>query len=487
LAENQEQAPAAPFEGNLAEVRDYEILGEVGRGGMGIVFRARHKLLDRQVAIKVKHREGSAERFLREARLLAQVRSPYVVGVHDFQILSSGHPLLVLEWVEGTDLQRLLNQHGGALREALVLTWMRQVCEGMIAAAEKGIIHRDLKPSNLLIDHQGRARIADFGLARDPFALSFLSQSGELMGTPYYMAPEQAEDPRAVDTRADVYSFGATFYHALTGRPPFEGSTGFTVLYKHKTEPLVSPRVHNYHLSGRTCELLERCLAKAPADRFSSFEEIHRLLEPGPGVLMPASAAENLKLAPHLARFQQRRLAYLAEQTAWNQDLDVYTLDGQILRIVRGDISAQQVEALVSSDTSYLAMAYGVSGALAEAGGEAVREQARRLAPVRPGRAAVTLAGKLPARMIFHGVTAGRVGGLLIRPSRELISEILTSCFYLADTYELRSMAIPLLGTGAQGFPRDVCLDTTFDFLARTFLGGLTGVQEVRVVLFKQD
>src|SRR5262249_2699747 len=154
-----------------------------------------------------------------------------VVAVHDFEVLQNGCPMLVMEWVEGTNLHRRMLAAGGPLPEDEVTPWMRQTCEGMLAAAEHGIIHRDLKPSNLLIDGRGWARVADFGLARGPASSGELSRPGLVMGPPYYMAPEQAEDPRGVDTRADIYSFGATFYHALTGKPPFEGGTAFSILY----------------------------------------------------------------------------------------------------------------------------------------------------------------------------------------------------------------------------------------------------------------
>src|SRR5262245_34661020 len=247
----------------------FELLGEVGRGGMGVVYRARHKTLDRHVALKVMLPVASPERFLREARLSAQIRSPHVVAVHDCELLPDGWPMLVLEWVEGTNLLALIEAAKGPLPEADVLPWMRETAAGMLAAAQLGIIHRDFKPSNILLDAAGRARVADFGLARGPGARSEQTQQGlGVMGTPWYMAPEQAEDPRGVDTRADVYSFGATFYHALTGVIPFDGVTDFAVLFKHKTEPLAAPRSRNPHLSEHLSELLERCLAKSPADRF---------------------------------------------------------------------------------------------------------------------------------------------------------------------------------------------------------------------------
>src|SRR5262249_49102249 len=199
-------------------------------------------------------------------------------------------------------LQEIIRGHTGPLPERQVVPWMRQVCLGMIAAAELGIIHRDLKPSNILIDRDGEAKVLDFGLARGPARPDdpALSRLG-VMGTPYYMAPEQAEDPRGVDTRADIYSFGATFYHALTGVPPFDGATDFAVLFKHKTEPLAAPRSRNPHLSEHLSELLERCLAKSPGDRFQSFAEVERQLQPAAHT-SPWDEAPDEELAPYLAR-----------------------------------------------------------------------------------------------------------------------------------------------------------------------------------------
>src|SRR5262245_29607863 len=222
---------------------------------------------------------------------------------------------------------------------------------------------------------------------------SYLSGIGEIMGTPFYMAPEQAEDPRGVDTRADVYSFGAMFYHALTGQHPFDGPTAFSILYQHKTEPLVSPSARNPEISRRISDLLERCLAKSPSARFQSFAEILRQLEPTPTVPLPWDASDDAELAEYLARYATSRAAYLSERRAWNEELDVYTFPrGQTLHIVRGDIVSQCVDVLVSSDTYNLWMSGGVAEAIRCSAGQEVAEQAQRLAPVRPGRVAVTSA-----------------------------------------------------------------------------------------------
>ena len=261
---------------------------------MGVVYRAVHRTLQVPVAIKVSLPGAQTPRFLREARLLAQVASPHVVRVHDCDTLPDGFPFLVMEWVD-TDLAKIMKRQGAAIDEAQGLTWMRQTCEGMRHAAGLGIVHRDLKPSNILIDAGGVARVADFGLARGSVAGDLAQTTDQsTMGTPLYMAPEQAEDPHTVDTRADVYSFGATFYHVLTGRPPFDGSTAFSVLFKHKTEP-IAPRARNTQLSARTSEVIERCLAKAPGDRFSSFDALSRELNPVPEQASPWDATDDAK------------------------------------------------------------------------------------------------------------------------------------------------------------------------------------------------
>ena len=316
---------------------EYIVTGYAGQGGMGLVLQAHHKPLDRDVALKLVRGERSHARFLREARLLAKIRSPFVVAVSDYQVLANGAPMLVMEWVDGCDLGKIIKQSGGSLSEERVLHWMQQVSHGMTAAESQGIIHRDLKPSNIIVDRAGCARVADFGLARAFDIADELTMTGGVLGTPYYMAPEQAEDPQNVDTRADIYSFGATFYHILTGRPPFSGKTPFAILFSHKTEPLVPPRFRRPELSQFTSELLERCLAKDPAARFSTFSEIAKLLESATDA-SPWTAQDDPALRVYWSKYQAAKPRYLSAKHT-TVDLDSYAFPrGKNLVIVSGNI-----------------------------------------------------------------------------------------------------------------------------------------------------
>lgn len=448
---------------------------KVGEGAMGWVYRATRKTFKMQVAIKVVSPEYSTDRFRREAECIAEIRSPHVVSVHDFEELTDGTQALIMEWIEGGNLEQQMEVQGGYLPEHVALPWMRQTCEGMAAVAEQNITHRDLKPSNILIDTQGRARVADFGLARMQGRRG-LSGSGQLIGTPYYMSPEQAEDPRRVDTRSDIYSFGACYYHALTGQPPFVGDSSLDILLKHKTEALASPKSRNPDISDATSQLLERCMAKSPDQRFQSFRDVRNYIE-----LTPQNVEEKA-VREYISTYRARRAEYLRRQRALDSP-DVYTFpEGRALKIAVGDIVEQDVEALVSSTDWLLTSSAGISRTLLQAAGDDVRNELRCV-PIRQGRAVITSAGHLKANRLIHAVVIGDPRDETYLPGRDVVIEALKSCLYHAESHFVSSIAFPLLGTGHGMFSEGACLDIMYRFLARHLLG-VTAIREVRIILY---
>lgn len=200
-----------------------QVFGLLGAGGMGAVYKARQPALDRLVALKVLPAGGgvgSTERFNREARALARLSHPNIVGVHEFGQVEGLH-FFIMEFVDGANLRQLEKTARLSPREALQI--IPQICDALQYAHDEGVVHRDIKPENVLVDRKGRVKIADFGLAKiadpDP-AAARLTVEGQVMGTPHYMAPEQVERPLAVDHRADIYALGVVFYEMLTGDLP---------------------------------------------------------------------------------------------------------------------------------------------------------------------------------------------------------------------------------------------------------------------------
>ncbi len=250
LAQGTETEPGGPapsrFEPPSAETvarlfPQLEILGLIGAGGMGAVYRARQRSLDRLVALKLlpSHPGGGvafAERFTREARALARLNHPNIVAVYEFGQVE-GLPFFIMEFVDGANLRQLERAGRLAPREALQI--IPQICDALQYAHDEGVVHRDIKPENILVDRKGRVRIADFGLAKiveGEAQAARLTHEGQVMGTPHYMAPEQLERPLAVDHRADIYSLGVVFYEMLTGdlplgrfAPPSARATGVAV------------------------------------------------------------------------------------------------------------------------------------------------------------------------------------------------------------------------------------------------------------------
>jgi DUF4097 and DUF4098 domain-containing protein YvlB/predicted Ser/Thr protein kinase len=202
-----------------------EILGLIGKGGMGAVYKARQPALDRLVALKilppvVAGGAGFAERFNREARALARLNHPNIVAVYDFG-KAGPLPYLLMEFVDGSNLREV--ERAGRLSPEQAVAIVPQICEALQFAHNEGVVHRDIKPENILMDKKGRVKIADFGIAKIvgmPAGQASLTGAQDIMGTPHYMAPEQVEKPQTVDHRADIYSLGVVFYEMLTGELP---------------------------------------------------------------------------------------------------------------------------------------------------------------------------------------------------------------------------------------------------------------------------
>ncbi len=219
---------APPLEAVAAAFPQFEILGLVGLGGMGVVYKVRQPKLDRIVALKLLPMSLSAdpafaERFHREARFLARLSHPQIVSVYDFGE-SGGFCYLLMEFVDGVNLRQAMR--AGRFTPDQALAVVPDICAALQYAHDQGVLHRDIKPENILLDAQGRVKIADFGIAKlvgdpgDPRTDLTLTQSGARLGTPHYMAPEQIEKPSDVDHRADIYSLGVVFYELLTGELP---------------------------------------------------------------------------------------------------------------------------------------------------------------------------------------------------------------------------------------------------------------------------
>ncbi len=303
-----------------------EILSLIGRGGMGAVYKARQRELDRVVALKILppgfgDDAAFAERFTREARALAKLNHPGIVTIHDFG-RADGLYFFVMEFVDGVNLRQLLSSGRISPREALAI--VPEICDALQFAHDHGIVHRDIKPENILLDRRGRVKVADFGLARiissQPLstapgestlpeatrAAATLTKEGKLLGTPAYMAPEQAQRPDAVDHRADIYALGVVFYQMLTGELP--------------GQPLVPPSRNSdkIQIDVRLDEVVLRALEKSPELRFQQASEVKTKVEsiatsmgnltiPRPGAFTPPADPVELKLkwAPGLRYLEE--------------------------------------------------------------------------------------------------------------------------------------------------------------------------------------
>jgi serine/threonine-protein kinase len=277
LVESSHDVKADPLLGVVVDDR-YEIVEVLGEGGMGTVYRVRHRTLERALALKALRRDLASDkdlpqRFIQEAKAAAAVDHPNVVQITDFGTLETGQPYFVMELLEGEPLSRILAE--GTLSAERVVKIAMQVAEALGAAHEAGVVHRDLKPDNIQVRRLGHTdvvKVLDFGLAKIAGA-SRLTRAGIVYGTPHYMSPEQASgDPS--DHRVDIYALGVVMYEMLTSHLPFEADSFTGVLAKHMYMEAPLPSSLRPELRSSTDAIVMRCLAKQPADRYATMGDL---------------------------------------------------------------------------------------------------------------------------------------------------------------------------------------------------------------------
>ena len=307
----------------LPELENFELIGP---GGMGTVYKATHRELDRPVAVKVLHAHLQddatfAERFVREARTLARLDHPNIVRVYDFGN-REGVYYLVMEFVDGATLRQAITAGGMAPKEALAL--VPRICDALQYAHDQGVVHRDIKPENILIDRAGAAKIADFGLAKltGTSSESRLTQTATVMGTPHYMAPEQIEKPDEVDHRADIYALGVVFYEMLTGELPVGR---------------FPPPSQKVEVDVRLDRVVLRTLEKEPSLRYQQASEL--------GTAVESLSDPDWTPRPLGRRRRGTGREYRSKRTLWGWPLiHVETSgDGQRTRLARGIIAIGDV------------------------------------------------------------------------------------------------------------------------------------------------
>lgn len=332
---------------------NYVVEDVLGQGGMGVVYKARHRRMDRVVALKILPREFAVDalavsRFRREVKALAQLNHPHVVSAYDADE-SDGVFFLAMELIEGVDLQTLVRKSGPLSIERAV-DYVVQAAEGLAYAHEKGMVHRDVKPANLLLDHDTTVKILDLGLARlDPsndVSHSFSTEVGTVMGTVDFMAPEQALDSRTADSRSDIYSLGCTLFWLLTGKPLFEGDTVMKKLISHREQAPTPLRAIRKDVPPILESVVLRMLAKKPEDRFATMRDVITAVEPfasransstSPAkrrrslwTIAAAAALILLVLAGIVFKFKTASGTLVVTVDPADADIEILSADGQI-------------------------------------------------------------------------------------------------------------------------------------------------------------
>src|SRR5829696_8235710 len=267
-----------------SQIPGYDLIAKIGKGAMATVYKARQQSLDRIVAVKVLPKKMSdnqefVDRFYKEGRAAARLSHNNIVQAIDVSSSPDGFHFFVMEYVEGKTLYDMMCAppagDGHVFTETETLDIIIQMADALAHSHSRGLIHRDVKPKNIILTPAGVAKLTDLGLARaQDDSEAAASEAGKAYGTPYYISPEQIRGDLDIDFRADIYSLGATMYHLLTGRPPFEAETPSAVMHKHLKQPLKPPDHVNPALSAGISEIIEVAMAKNRDERYASTEDM---------------------------------------------------------------------------------------------------------------------------------------------------------------------------------------------------------------------
>jgi serine/threonine protein kinase len=282
-------APASPQHPGLVDHPDYELIKELGEGGMGVVYLAQNRIMDRREVLKVvsshlMNRRGVPDRFLAEIRNAAKLQHPNIVTAYSTSRVGASI-VFAMEYVDGYDLSKLVKARG-PLAVAHACNFVYQAALGLQYAHERGMVHRDIKPSNLIVAREGKravVKILDFGLAKATLEGPVdggLTHEGQMLGTPDYIAPEQISDARRADIRADIYSLGCTLYYLLSGGPPFRGTSLYDILQAHHSMEATPLNLARPEVPVELAALVGKMMAKEPERRFQEPKDVAQALKP---------------------------------------------------------------------------------------------------------------------------------------------------------------------------------------------------------------
>lgn len=281
-------------------IRGYRLMSKLGKGSMGTVYKARQLSLDRVVAVKIlapflQNNEKYVTRFIKEAKILARLNHPNIVQCIDVGV-SSGKYYFAMEFCDGPTVLELIRR-GGKMAEERAVRIVLQVARALDHAYQSEVIHRDIKPDNIMIIEGGTAKLCDLGLVKDMSTSGDTTDQGTTLGTPNYIAPEQARGDEHVDCRADIYSLGASLYHMVTGHTPFENDNPAVTMVAHINDVPPTPAERNPDLLGETSRVISKMMRKnaddryqTPADLVRDLQKLHAKLSGEPAPTGPGAA-----------------------------------------------------------------------------------------------------------------------------------------------------------------------------------------------------